>query len=443
MSTKYFGRHIAGLCGCGETHPAGGAAPIDAHAVTDAVEAGLLKAVFPNRVLRRQVLHAIGAGTLLAALADLLPVATLKAMAQERAPLEKKDINIGFLPITCATPLVMGIERGIFSRNGLNVSLQKIAGIALIRDKMMNGELDVSQQVMPVALATSAGVGGTVVPTKVLTILNQNGNSLVLAMKHKDNRDPKNWKGFRFAIPFEQSHQALQLRHYLAEAGLDPDRDVAYRVVPPTEYVSNLRVGSIDGFIGGEPGGQRAVFEGAGFIHLITKDIWDGHPCCSVTALDSWIKQNPNTFMAVFRSVIEAGIYASKAENRTGMAKILAQPNYLNAPEPVIEQVIGGRYADGLGTVRSAPDRVTFDPFPRYSMAVWLTTQMRRWNMIKEDIDHKKLAASVMLAVDARKILAEQGIQVSEPAYGRERILGKDFDSNEPDAYLSGLPKRG
>ena len=77
-------------------------------------------------------------------------------------------------------------------------------------------------------------------------------------------------------------------------------------------------------------------------------------------------------------------------------------------------------------------------------MAVWLTTQMRRWNMIKDDIDHKKLAESVMLATDARKIMAEQGIAEPVPGFRNERILGKDFNSNEPDEYLRSLAtKRG
>lgn len=183
-----------------------------------------------------------------------------------------------------------------------------------------------------------------------MTIWNQNGNFLVLANKHKDNRDPKNWKGFTFAVPFEQSHQTLQLRNYLAAAGLDPDQDVKYRIVPPTEYVASLRVGSIDGFFGGEPGGQRTVYEGAGFIHLISKDIWDGHPCCSVTAAESWIQQNPNTFMAFYRAIIASSLRVSKPENRVGMAKVLSEPQYLNAPEIVLEQVVSGTYADGLGT---------------------------------------------------------------------------------------------
>lgn len=444
MGSAFFGRHVFGKCPCGDEHAGsfhGGAVSAD-DVMTSAADQALIAAVFPDRSTRRALLRGVGAGTLLAALSELLPLGTLRALAQDRAPLEKKDLNVGFLPITCATPLIMAKERGIFVKHGLNVSLQKIPGIGLIRDKMINGELDVSQQVMPVALATTAGAGGNVVPTKVLTILNQHGNSLVLAMKHKDNRDPRNWKGFRFAVPFEQSHQALQLRYYLAEAGLDPDRDVVYRVVPPSEYVSNLRVGSIDGFFGGEPGGQRAVVEGAGFIHLLSREIWEGHPCCSVTALDSWIKQHPNTFLAVFRAVIEAGLYSSRPENRNGMAPILARPEYVNAPELVIQQVISGRYADGLGAVKSVPDRVNFDPFPHYSMAVWLSVQMRRWNMLPNDVDHKRLAQNVMLAVDARRLLAEQGVNLPEPAFRVERVLGKEFNSNEPDDYLRSLTRR-
>src|SRR6266702_2505768 len=429
--------HLPATCSCCRE-----AAPVSAETqVSDGIETALLHGLFPEPVLRRKLLKSVGAAALLGALGGLLPIDTLKAIAQEKKPLEKTKLNVGFLPITCATPLIYGEQIGAYAKEGLEVSLQKVAGIALIRDKMVSGELDVSQQVMPVPLTMSAGLGGNQQSIKVLTILNQNGNSLVLANKHRDNRDPKNWKGFTFAVPFDQSHQALQLRNYLAAHGLDPDKDVTYRVVPPTEYVSNLRVGSIDGFFGGEPGGQRAVYEGAGFIHLISRDIWDGHPCCSVTAAESWINQNPNSFMAFYRAIVAASLYVSDRNNRTGMAKVLAQPQYLNAPEVVVEQVITGRYADGLGNIKDDPRRVDYQPFPHYAAAVWLMTQLRRWNMLKEDIDYKKLAEQVMLATDAAKIMRENGASPPAGGFGKEIILGSEFDSSKPDEYLKSVRK--
>jgi nitrate/nitrite transport system substrate-binding protein len=433
---RFFGK----FCSCGQQAPVGSTVE---SAVSDGVDQALLHGLFPEPLLRRELLRTVGAGAIIGALSTLLPIGTLKAIAQERKPLEKTKLAVGFLPITCAVPLIFGEKLGNYAKEGLEVSLQKIAGIALIRDKMVNGELDVSQQVMPVPLTMTAGLGGNAQSIKVLTILNQNGNSLVLANKHKDNRDPKNWKGFTFAIPFEQSHQTLQLRNYLASAGLDPDQDVKYRIVPPTEYVASLRVGSIDGFFGGEPGGQRAVYEGAGFIHLISKEIWDGHPCCSVTASESWIQQNPNTFMAFYRAIIASSLHVSKPENRVGMAKVLSEPQYLNAPEIVLQQVLSGTYADGLGAVKKEPGRVDYQPFPHYAAAVWLMTQLRRWNMLKEDVDYKALAQKVMLATDAARILREQGATPPAVEFGTEKILGKEFDSSKPEQYLTSIKRSG
>jgi nitrate/nitrite transport system substrate-binding protein len=430
---------IGGLCRCGQ-HQADRPGSHEA-AIGQEIEQALLHGLFPEPVLRRTLLKSVGAATILGALSTLLPVETLKAIAQEKQPLEKRKLNVGFLPITCAAPIIFGEHLGHYAKQGLEVSLQKIAGINLIRDKMINGELDISQQVMPVALTMTAGLGGTTQSIKVLTICNQNGNSLVLANKHKDNRDPRRWKGFVFAVPFEQCHQAMQLRNYLATNGLDPDRDVTYRIIPPTEYVSSLRVGSIDGFFGGEPGGQRAVYEGAGFIHAISRDLWPGHPCCSVTASENWIKQNPNTFMAYYRAIIAASLHVSEKKNRKDMTKVLAQPQYLNAPEIVVEQVLTGRYADGLGNIKTADDRVDYDPFPHYSAAVWLMTQLRRWNMLKEDIDYKKLAQQVMLATDAAKIMREMGATPPAAKFRKEMILGKEFDSSKPDEYLKSVRK--
>lgn len=425
------------ICGCGGNHdaPANGCeGPI-----ANAVGSALIHGLFPDPIERRTLLRAVGATTLLAALSSVVPVGTLKSIAQEKKPLEKPKLAVGFLPITCAAPLIYGEQLGLYAKHGLEVSLMKIAAIGLIRDKMLNGELDISQQVMPVALTMSAGVGGVQQSIKVLSILNQNGNSLVLANKHKDNRNPKNWKGFVFAVPFEQSHQALQLRYYLAEAGLDPDKDVSFRTVPPPEYVANLRVGSIDGFFGGEPGGQRAVYEGAGFIHALSSEIWPGHPCCSVTASQAWITQNPNTFMAFYRAIIAASLHVADKKNRQGMAKVMSQPQYLNAPEVVLDQVLTGKYADGLGNIKTVADRVDYQPFPHYSMAVFLMTQMRRWNLLKEDIDYKKLAEQVMLATDAAKLMAELGVESSKIEFRKEVVMGKSFDTNDPEGYLKTL----
>eukprot|EP01136_Pigoraptor_vietnamica_P029324 Opistho-1_new@87367 len=66
------------------------------------IEATLVKALFPQDNVRRQFLRSVGKGTAMAAIASVLPVASLQAMAQEKNALEKKDLKIGFIPMYSA-----------------------------------------------------------------------------------------------------------------------------------------------------------------------------------------------------------------------------------------------------------------------------------------------------------------------------------------------------
>jgi len=404
------------------------------------IEATLVKALFPQDAMRRRFLRAVGKGTAMAAISSVLPVASLQAMAQDKAPLEKKDLKIGFIPITCATPLIMAHPLGFYRKEGLNVDVVKTAGWALIRDKMINKEYDATHFLSPMPLAISLGLGANATPMNVATIQNTNGQAITLALKHKDKRNPKDWKGFKFAVPFEYSMHNFLLRYYVAEFGLNPDTDIQIRVVPPPEMVANLRAGNIDGFLGPDPFNQRAVFEEVGFIHLLTKELWDGHPCCAFGTSTEFIQQNPNTFAALFRSVLTAAAMARDPKNRELIAKVIAPSQYLNQPEVVLQQVLTGRFADGLGSIKTVPDRADFDPMPWQSMAVWMLTQMKRWGYIKGDVNYRQIAERVFLLTDARKHMKDLGQPFAAgPGYRKHTIMGKEFDPAKPEEYLKGF----
>ncbi|MEY4712246.1 MAG: hypothetical protein RIS88_1696 [Pseudomonadota bacterium] len=407
------------------------------------IEATLVKALFPHDAQRRRFLRAVGKGTAMAAISSVLPVASLQAMAQEKGPLEKTSLKIGFIPITCATPLIMAHPLGFYSKQGLNVEVIKTAGWALIRDKMINKEYDATHFLSPMPLAMSMGLGSNPVPMNVATIQNTNGQAITLHVKHKDKRDPKSWKGFKFAVPFEYSMHNFLLRYYVAEAGLNPDTDIQIRVVPPPEMVANLRAGNIDGFLGPDPFNQRAVFEEVGFIHLLTKDLWNGHPCCAFGTSAEFIRQNPNTFAALFRSVLTAAAMARQPKNRELIAKVIAPQAYLNQPETVLAQVLTGKFADGLGKIQNVPDRADFDPMPWQSMAVWMLTQMQRWGYIKGNVDYRQIAEKVFLLTDARKHMKDLDMPLpAGSGYARHTIMGKVFDPAKPQEYLDSFAIR-
>jgi nitrate/nitrite transport system substrate-binding protein len=401
------------------------------------VESAVMRALFPRDELRRSFLRAVGAGTALSAISTFFPLGAAKEAFAQTGGLEKQSVKIGFIPITCATPIIMSLPMGFYARQGLNVDVVKTAGWAVIRDKTLNKEYDAAHMLSPMPLAITLGAGSNPIPYTVPAIENINGQAITLSVKHKDKRDPKQWKGFKFAVPFDYSMHNYLLRYYLAEHGIDPDRDVQIRSVPPPEMVANLRADNIDGFLAPDPVNQRAVYDGVGFIHTLTKDLWDGHPCCAFAASKEFITANPNTYRAVLRAIVDATAFAAKPENRKQIAEAIAPANFLNQPVTVVEQVLTGNYADGLGNVVKVPNRIDFDPFPWHSFAVWIMTQMKRWGQVKGNIDYARVAREVFLATDAAKIMKEAGMKPPATATKKFSVMGKEFDSSKPDAYLA------
>lgn len=440
FSAKTDLRHGAG-CGCkGCTAEAAAAVPATTEAMVErAVESALVRSVFGHSdVSRRSFMGMVGGGAVAAALASVLPLDKAKAAVLETLGTpEKTDLNIGFVAITCATPIIMAEPMGFYSRYGLNVEVIKTAGWAVARDKSLSGEYDASHMLTPMPLAMTMGAGSTAQPFIMPAVENINGQAIVLANQHMDKRDPKQWKGMTFGVPFEYSMHNFLLRYYVAEHGLDPDQDIQIRVVPPPDMVANLRAGNLDGFLSPDPFNQRAVWEGLGFIHLLTKDIWEGHPCCAFAAPARFATEMPNTYGALLRAIIDATQYASDPAHRSEIAEAIAPTNYLNQPVPVIEQVLTGTFADGLGNVRQEPNRIDFDPFPWQSMGVWILTQMKRWGYVDGDIDYRSIAEQVYLASDARTVMRELGYDAPAEGYRTHEIMGKLFNPADPEGYLS------
>jgi len=406
------------------------------------VGSAIMRAIFPRDIARRAFLKAVGASTALAALSEFFPLATASDVFAAAGPIEKPDLKVGFIPITCATPIIMAHPMGFYSKQGLNVEVVKTAGWAVIRDKTLNKEYDAAHMLSPMPLAITLGVGSNSIPYTVPAIENINGQAITLAMKHKDKRDPKEWKGFKFAVPFDYSMHNYLLRYYVAEHGLDPDTDIQIRAVPPPEMVANLRAENVDGFLGPDPFNQRAVYDGVGFIHLLSKELWEGHPCCAFAASKEFITNSPNTYAALLKAIIDATAFATKAENRKAIAEAISPPNYLNQPQIVLEQILTGTYADGLGNVKTDSARIDFDPFPWQSFAVWIMTQMKRWGQIKSDVDYKSVAEQVYLATDATKLMQELGLAVPAPNTKKIVVMGKTFDPDKPDDYVKSFAIR-
>lgn len=413
-----------------------------------AIENSVMKGVFKTDLNRRRFLKAVGSSATFAAINAMIPFNSLQAMVDDAMKkIEKKELKVGFVPITCATPIIGGHALGFFEKYGLKVDIIKTAGWAVARDKCMNGEYDASHLLAPMPAAMSMGLGSTSQDWRMVTNVNTNGQAIVLANKHKNRNDPKLWKGFKFGVPFEHSMHNLLLRLYVAEHGIDPDRDLQIRVIPPPEMVANLRAENVDGYLAPDPFNQRAVYDGVGFIHKLTKDIWDQHPCCCFGISQRFIDENPNTFIVLLTAILDATNTVEVSQNRVAFAEAMAPRNYLNQPSAVLKQILTGVFPDGLGNIKRVPDRISFMPYPAQSMGVWILSQMKRWGYIQNDINFKTVSDDIFLSTEAGKAMEAMSdknrnvkwTDIPASKYPVYDVYGKEFDPNKVIDYINGF----
>lgn len=408
--------------------------------------------VYNSDFSRRRFLKNLAVGAALVTLANCAPNQQTQEPGAEESEtvagtenLEKKDLRIGFIPITCATPIIMSEPLGFYSKYGFNAQVVKMPSWGAVRDSAIAGELDAYHMLAPMPIAMTLGLGSASFGVKLASIENINGQAITVANKYKGKvNGPADFKGFNIGVPFPYSMHNLLLRYYLATGGIDPDKDVKIRPVPPPDSIAQLVAGDIDAYLMPDPFNQRAVYEEAGFIHKLTKELWDGHPCCAFAASDDWITSNPNTFRALNKAIIEAAGYARDPANRPEIAKAISERAFLNQPVEVVEAVLTGNFEDGLGNTKDIPDRIDFDPYPWQSFANWISSQLVRWDLqgdekVKEVIkegEYGAIGEKIFLTDLARELAQEVGLNPPEDIYRTETLEFDTFDPANPQAYV-------
>jgi nitrate/nitrite transport system substrate-binding protein len=389
---------------------------------------------FSRRQFMRQVALAAGLLTL------GMTASTDDAMGQSRpsGPLEKNKLRIGYIPIACATPIIMSQPLGFYRKYNLEVELVKLPSWAAVRDSAIAGQLDAYHMLGPLPIAMTLGLGSVQFPMRLASIQNINGQAFAVANKHKGKiNGPKDFKGLTIGVPFTYSIHNLLVRYYLASGGLNPDRDVKIVTVPPPEGVARMSVGELDSFFLPDNFAQRVVAQKIGFIHIISRELWNGHPCCSFCASQNWITSNPNTFRAVNKAIIDGCGFARQSVNRPRIAKAIAPREFLNNPEPVLNAVLTGNWENGLGQTLRIP-RIDFDPYPWHSFSSWIMSQMVRWSLMPaERARYQQISDQVYLTDIARQLARETGQNPPTAETRVEKLKFDTFDPRNPSAYIS------
>jgi nitrate/nitrite transport system ATP-binding protein len=328
-------------------------------------------------------------------------------------PAKKKAITIGFIPLTDCAPLVVAHERGLFEKNGVEVTLSREPSWKAILDGIVEGRLDLAAMVAGMPLGRTIGREGVAPhPLVASMVLSRNGNAITLASAfhelgiqsaadlraHIDRRATDRRK-LIFGVVFPTSMHNLLLRSWLAGGGIDPDKDVEIIAVPPAQMVANLAAGNIDGYCVGEPWNARAVHEGLGYVVATDLDISPGHQEKVLGTTKAWADAHPEQHRAIIKALIEACAWCDGIAYREPLIEMISRKEYVNADPVYSARGLDGTYDYGFGRTGAVPDFNIFSRdganHPLKSEAFDVLEQLARWDIVTMPADPRAVIDQV------------------------------------------------
>ncbi|WP_457798237.1 CmpA/NrtA family ABC transporter substrate-binding protein [Methylocystis sp. S23] len=376
-----------------------------------------------------------------------------------------RQIKIGFIPLVDAASLFVAVDKGFAEQEGLDVELVREVSWSNIRDRLAIGHYDAAHLLAPMAVASTLGLSHVRAPVVAAMNLAMNGNAITVspdlhaslaAAAEGDLGDPavsaralkavvssrekRNAEPLTFGMTFPFSTHNYQLRYWMAEGGVDPDRDLRLVVLPPPYMVDNLVKGHVDGFCVGAPWNAVAERMGVGVILHPGPAIFHPAPEKTLAVRQQIAEKEPALVEALIRACLKAADYVRARENRQEIAALLARPDRVGADEESLRRALDGRLA---GNPDENADYLIFGDSasgrPDAYQAAWLYAQMLRWGQARFSAEALRIAKRVFNPVffDAATRSAPKA------AAPIAAFSGSPFNARDIDAYLDSFAIRG
>jgi len=171
-------------------------------------------------------------------------------------------------------------------------------------------------------------------PAKIVLMADRNGNGFVLSNKLKSINDLKTRKTI-IAVPHIFSQHNVLL-HTVLEQHNVPKDNVKVLAMPPRDMINSLRNGEIDGFVVGEPEGNKSVSLGVGWMAAISPRIWKDHMDHVFLASDTFINEQPKKLQELINKLVRGGEFI---ENNPHEAAIMGE-DYTGSAAAIFEKVL-------------------------------------------------------------------------------------------------------
>lgn len=288
-------------------------------------------------------------------------------------------LKIGYLPITDATPLLIGHSESLFAAQGLEVDKPVLMrGWADLAEAFLADTFNLVHLLIPLPIFMRFAQQH---PVKIVAWNHMNGSAITVGA-NSGIRSAEDLAGKQIAVPhwYSMHNILLQLclRQYGIEAVVQDRRAPLGRkqtnlfVMKPPDMPPALASKAIDGYIVAEPFNAAGEKIANGRIIRFTGDVFKNHPCCVAVMKDADIQQHPEWAQKVVNGLVNAQRWT--LEHKTDVPRLLSKEGkgYLPQPSAVIERAMlqydiatyGKSGTNAIHHPEWGVNRIGFQPYP-------------------------------------------------------------------------------
>jgi NitT/TauT family transport system substrate-binding protein len=238
-------------------------------------------------------------------------------------------IKVGYIGLTCEAPIYMAIEKGFFKEEGLDVSLIKYSDWSTYKDALALGGFDITHHLIMMFLKPiEQGMD-----VKILAGVHK-GCLRVQASTSGSVQNVEDLRGKRIGVPGMGTPPFIFANRALALHGIDPSREITWKVYPAGELKLALERGDVDAVADSEPIGTILLSSGKvkNIADQATDEPFASESCCAVVANGKFVANNPKAAAAATRAILKAAKWVEA--NPRAAATLAVEKKYLaSTPE--------------------------------------------------------------------------------------------------------------
>lgn len=258
-------------------------------------------------------------------------------------------VRVGYIGLTCEAPIFMAVEKGFFKEEGLDVTLVKCEW-SNYKDVLALGGFDMTHHLVmyflkPIEQGLDVKFTGGIHRgcLRVQTATNGKIHSL------------QDLRGKTIGVPGMGTPPFIFANRVLGAHGIDPGKDITWRVFPAGELGLALDKGEVDAVADSEPIGSLLVASGkvVNIADQANDAPYNEEYCCAVLANGKFLSKCPKAAAATTRALLKAAKWVET--NPSAAARLSVEKKYLGSNPELNTVAIGHlRYVPSVSGAEAA-----------------------------------------------------------------------------------------